>query len=66
VKILLDESMPPPAQVTLTKSDEGSCTGADFTRTVSLDNEYLAMALWRINWKGNGRGMEGVDPGAVL
>jgi hypothetical protein len=23
---------------------------------VSLDDEYLAMVLWRINWKGDGRG----------
>jgi hypothetical protein len=55
VKILLDAPCPPLAQVTLTKSDEKSCTGADFTRTVSLHDEYLAMALWRINWKGHGR-----------
>jgi hypothetical protein len=53
--ILLDESVAPLAQVMLTKSDEESCTGADFTRTVSFDDEYLAMALWRINWKGDGR-----------
>ena len=49
---LLDESMPPLAQVTLTKSDEGSCMGADFTRIVYLDDEYLAMVLWRIKLEG--------------
>ena len=55
VSILLDESVPPLAQVTLTKSDEGSCTGADLREHVSLDDEYLAMVLWRINCKGDGR-----------
>jgi hypothetical protein len=52
VSILLDESMPSLAQVALTKSDEGACTGADFTRTVSLDDEYLAMVLSRIKLEG--------------
>jgi len=55
VSILLDESVPPLAQVTLAKSDEGSCTGADLREHVSLDDEYLAMVLWRIKWKGDGR-----------